>query len=110
MDAVTKEPVKAWKAPVSTLQYLWFEGDNGDRYLAPPSHLHGHYDARRQTLTLSCGEDRITIKGPNVLDLVESLGSGRAQGVRANGADLTSVVIVTEQNAAADRVLQASTP
>jgi hypothetical protein len=101
------EPIKAWKHPTTPVPFLWFEGNNGDRYLVPPNRVHGHLDAKHHTLTLYCGKDTITVQGPAIADLVEAMGSGRAQGIRANGTDLTSVVITREVDAVAAAVLQA---
>jgi hypothetical protein len=98
---------KAWTAPGAERppQFIWFQDDHGNRYFAPPSHLHGHCVARGNVLTIRHGENAtITITGSAVMDLVESLGAGRAQGIRANGTDLLSVVILTEADAAAAKV------
>lgn len=88
----TRPLARPWLEVASGSPFLLFIADNGDRYLAYPSHIHGHLEASKFTLTLHCDADTITILGPATGRLTSDLAAGIAQEIRSNGVDLFSVV------------------
>jgi hypothetical protein len=97
--------VAAWSNKAEPMVRI--RADDGKTYCAIFQHTAAVYDEEGRSFTIHCGHGHIRIEGPGTGDLVKDFCGGRATMIQMNGAEITSVRVlsadeVTDAAAAAE--------